>query len=48
LNLSGNLEKPLEVPEDLAEKVIRSVDDVMMKGRRVKVQKETPSLTNML
>jgi len=29
----------VEVPEDLAERVIRSVDDVMMKGRRVRVQK---------
>jgi ATP-dependent RNA helicase DeaD len=29
----------VEVPEDLADRVIRSVDDMMMKGRRVKVQK---------
>jgi ATP-dependent RNA helicase DeaD len=29
----------VEVPEDLAERVIRSVDDIMMKGRRVRVQK---------
>lgn len=29
----------VEVPEDLADKVIRSVDDMMMKGRRIKVQK---------
>ncbi len=29
----------VEVPEELADMVIRSVDDMMMKGRRVKVQK---------
>lgn len=29
----------VEVPEELADRVIRSVDDMMMKGRRVKVQK---------
>jgi ATP-dependent RNA helicase DeaD len=29
----------VEVPEDLADRVIRSVDDMIMKGRRVKVQK---------
>lgn len=29
----------VEVPEDLADRVIRSVDDMMMKGRRVRVQK---------
>ncbi|MCL4455932.1 MAG: DEAD/DEAH box helicase [Nitrospirae bacterium] len=29
----------IEVPEELADRVIRSVDDMMMKGRRVKIQK---------
>ncbi|BCB96133.1 RNA helicase [Dissulfurispira thermophila] len=29
----------VEVPEELADRVIRSVDDMMMKGRRIKVQK---------
>ncbi len=29
----------VEVPEELADRVIRSVDDMMMKGRKVKVQK---------
>ena len=28
----------VEVPEDLADRVIRSVDDMIMKGRRVKIQ----------
>ncbi len=28
----------VEVPEDLADRVIRSVDDMMMKGKRVKIQ----------
>jgi ATP-dependent RNA helicase DeaD len=28
----------VEVPEELADKIIRSVDDMMMKGRRVKVK----------
>lgn len=29
----------VEVPEELADRVIRSVDDMMMKGRRIKVEK---------
>jgi ATP-dependent RNA helicase DeaD len=29
----------VEVPEDLADRVIRSVDDMVMKGRKVRVQK---------
>ncbi|MFQ3573607.1 MAG: DEAD/DEAH box helicase [Thermodesulfovibrionales bacterium] len=29
----------IEVPEELAEKVIRSVDDMIMSGRRVRIQK---------
>lgn len=29
----------VEVPEDLADKVIRSVDDMIVKGRRVKIQR---------
>lgn len=29
----------VEVPEDLADKIIRSVDDMMMKGRRIKIEK---------
>ena len=29
----------IEVPEELADRVIRSVDDMVMKGRRVKIQK---------
>lgn len=28
----------VEVPEDLADQVIRSVDDIIMKGRRIKIQ----------
>lgn len=29
----------VEVPEDLADRVIRSVDDMVMKGRRIKIEK---------
>lgn len=29
----------VEVPEDLADRVIRSVDDMIMKGRRIKIEK---------
>jgi len=29
----------IEVPEDLADKVIRSVDESIMSGRKVRIQK---------
>jgi ATP-dependent RNA helicase DeaD len=32
----------VEVPEELADSVIRSVDDMIMKGRKVKIQKARP------
>ncbi|MDI6801447.1 MAG: DEAD/DEAH box helicase [Thermodesulfovibrionales bacterium] len=32
----------VEVPAELADRVIRSVDDMMMKGRKVKIQKAKP------
>lgn len=32
----------VEVPEELADKVIRSVDDMVVKGRKIKVQKARP------
>jgi ATP-dependent RNA helicase DeaD len=36
----------VEVPEELADRVVRSLDDVMVKGRRVRVQKATPRPKN--
>ncbi len=36
----------VEVPEELAEKVIKSVDDMMVKGKRVKVQQARAKIQN--
>jgi ATP-dependent RNA helicase DeaD len=36
----------VEVPEELADRVIRSVDDMMMKGRRIKIEKAVHSKSN--
>jgi ATP-dependent RNA helicase DeaD len=33
----------VEVPREFSDRIIRSVNDIMMKGRRVKVQQAKPA-----